>query len=87
MCRELCGALAGSSLGFGLGAECAPDQRKEFHLHPGEQQLPRLGLPQELPAKLPLGCSDSDLEERFCVNHVKHLPFECLEGMLAEGSV
>lgn len=60
---------------------------KSFTSILGEQQLPRLGLPQEPPAKLPLACLDSDLEERFCVNHVRHLSFECLQGMLAEGSL
>lgn len=71
MCQELClccGALAGSSLGV-WAAEFPPDQRKPcFTSILGKQELPRLVLPQEVAAKLQLGCLNSDLEERFCVN-------------------
>lgn len=91
MCQELClccGALAGSSLGvWAGGAECPPDQRKPwFTSILGKQELPRLVLPQEIAAKLQLGCLNSDLEERFCVNQTCEVfPIEMSERDADQG--
>lgn len=58
----------------GLGWGCRVSSRPEetlFHLLPGKAGAPKAGVATKVAAKLLLGCLNSDLEERFCVNQTR----------------
>lgn len=60
------------SLGWGCRVPSRPGETV-FHLHSGQAEALKAAVATKVAAKLTLGCLDSDLEERFCVNQAREV--------------